>query len=61
MTRKSLLKLGRTDKARSKIDKKERLKIGRIPDDKLQSMLVDKGTVHHYLSRSGSIYIHGMR
>ena len=49
MTRKSILKLRRTEKARDKVDKARRKAIEKIPDAKLQSMLVDKSPVQKQL------------
>ena len=55
MTRKSILKLRRTEKARDKIDKARRKAIAKTPDTKLQSMLVDKSPVQKQLEALGSL------
>ena len=49
MTRESILKLRRTEKARNRIDKRRRKVIKKIPDAQLQSMLLDKTTVQKQL------------
>ena len=54
MTRKSILKLRKTEKARNKEDKANRKAIAKIPDAKLQSMLVDKDTVQKQLEALGN-------
>ena len=55
MTRKSILKLRKTEKARNKDDKARRKAIGKTPDAKLQAMLVDKGTVQKQLEALGNL------
>ena len=53
MTRESISKLRRTEKAKNKEDKARRKAIAKIPDAKLQSMLVDKDTVQKQLEALG--------
>ena len=55
MTRKSILKLRRTEKARDKIDKARRKAIAKTPDTQLQSMLVDKSPVQKQLEALESL------
>ena len=55
-TRESILKLRKTEKAKNKDDKARRKAIGKTPDTKLRSMLVDKFPVQKQLEALESLF-----